>query len=352
MLDQKKRICKIKEALADYLVEKEDQSLISLETTRVLQRPFSTIVFLRVKTSKNVQRLVMKTTAHHPMNKALTESENQAKVEFNILKKLYPKFQEVEKCSVPYPILVIPELETYLMEFVEGNILSNELRYDRYFASRKGFCQLLEHFNNCGRWLKKLQEFTGIHTAGIEVFDTAIKRCEHRLRQIDESGDSRCAKGLQNRILRLLHDQMSQLSGSKILVSGRHGDFTSYNILCSPHEINVIDFLGYKEDSVSIDLISMLVHLENEKLCLTSNPRRVDALRKSFLEGFGEIPHIPRPVLIISEVLLRVMSLWGCISRSKKARLHHKIEANRCIGAHIDWLADAEEKDLISLEPI
>lgn len=351
MLDIEKRICKIKEALEDYLVEKEDQSLITLETINVLERSFSSIVFLRVKTSKSVRRLVVKTTAHHPINKSLTKSENQATVEYNILKKLYPKFQEVEKCSVPYPILVIPEIETYLMEFVDGNLLSNELRYDRYFASREGFHQLLEYFHVCGRWLKKFQEFTGIHTAGVEILDDVIERCGHRLRQIDASGDSRCTKGLRDRVTRLLHDQMSQLSGSKILASGRHSDFISYNILCSPHEINVIDFLGYDQGPISIDLISMLVHLENEKLCLTSSPWRVDALKKSFLEGFGEIPHIPRPVLIISEVLLRVMCIWGGISRSQ-SRLSHKIETNRRMRAHIKWLDCAVEQNVISLVPI
>ena len=346
MIDINKIIPKIETALTDYFPKNEDQTLIKLEAIQKFERPFSAVVIVRTITSKQTKRLVMKTTAHHPMNKALTEHQNQAVVEYNILKQLYPKFQEVEKCSVPKPILVIPELETYLMEFVDGNILSNELRYDRYFASKKEFSKLMEHFFCCGMWLKKFQEFTGIHSAGIEALDTAIARCEHRLKQIDELDCLRCPKKFRSKVTRSLHNQMALLIDSDIMVSGRHGDFNTYNILCSPHEINVIDFLGYEEDLISIDLISMLVHLENEKLCLTSNAWRVDALIEKFLDGFGEVPLIPRPVLVISETLHRVLSLWGSLS-SLNSRFHHKIEAYRRINEHMKWLNNIEEQCLL-----
>ncbi|MDY6839760.1 MAG: hypothetical protein SWH78_17520 [Thermodesulfobacteriota bacterium] len=346
MLNIEDRIHRVKHAFADYLSREENEVLISFEVIHILERPFSAIVFITAKTTENVRKVVIKTVVDHPMNRHLIEQQNQAEVEYDVLKHLHPRFAPVENCSVPHPILVIPEIDTYLMEFVDGTLLSDKLRYDRYFASKNEFATLVQYFKDCGRWLKKFQEFTGIDTAGVEILNTVIGRCEHRLKHIESARHTPCPKKLRAKVMNLLHDQISCLSKTQILVSGRHGDFSSFNILCGPEGINVIDFLGFERDSVTIDLISMLVHLENESLCMSSNPWRVRALMDSFLEGFGDVPQIPAPVLIISEASIRVISLWGNISRTHK-RIHHKIEAKRCIKKDINWLINAKKQDLL-----
>ena len=125
--------------LAEYLCSVEGERLENLEVSQTLHRPFSQVVFLKAITTKTERSLVMKTVVHHPLTKATTQSENQAVVEFNILSKVYPQFQKVENCSVPRPIVVIPEIETYVMEFVEGLELAHEFRYLRHFSSEKKF---------------------------------------------------------------------------------------------------------------------------------------------------------------------------------------------------------------------
>ena len=134
--DQERIISQIQESLTSFLVGKEKEKFVSLEIIRVLKRPFSFLLFLQVRISNNIiNRYVAKTIIHHPINKTITEGENQAVNEYTILKELYPRFQEIKKCSVPRPVLLIQELETYIMEFVEGMSLAEEFRYARFFFS-------------------------------------------------------------------------------------------------------------------------------------------------------------------------------------------------------------------------
>jgi hypothetical protein len=336
----------IREALGDHLAKTQQEKLEALETIQICERPFSTVVFLRARTSKDTHQLVMKTTVHHPFNKAATERENQALVEYNILRYLYPKFKEIEKCSVPRPILVFPELETYLMEFVNGHLLVDDLRWARYFSPRKRFRKLWEHLYQCGRWLYHFQQFTGFCEGEREALMPVFERAEQRLKLIEELGDPCCPKNLRGFALRLMYDWFEQLEGMPIPVSGRHSDFILWNIISGQDGITVLDFLGYEEDCVAVDLLKMLVDLENEKLCVSASPKRLKALQESFLLGFGKIPSIPRQALLICEAMQRVVSIWGSLTVSDK-NIRHRLEKNVRIKRHIRWLADEHRASLI-----
>ena len=346
MIDLNREIPRIQSALANHLFKQYGEKLEAMELLHVVQRPYSVVAFLQLRISNDVRRLVMKSTVHHPINKDITRRENQAVVEYNILRTIYPKFQEVQKCSVPRPVLVFPEIETYLMEFVEGRSLGDELRYTRYLSSPRKFSVLREHFFHCGRWLKHFQEFTGVSPTGPEALNGILERCDHRLRLIEKSSDPRCPKNLRAKVTRLLDKQLRELSGREILVCGRHGDFGPWNIIANRDGISVLDFLGYQRDPVPVDLLKMVIHLEDEKKCYTSSAKRVDALRKSFLEGFGKLPSIPVQILIICEAMHRTVSLAGNIFNLKQ-RFHNQFEANVRIRAHIEWLTNEGRKRVL-----
>ncbi len=345
-VDLSKILPRVHATLADCLYKQEKKTLYGLETDQVMKRPFSVVTILIARTSNGPQKLVMKTIVHHTANRTITERQNQAVVEYEILKNLHAKFQEIEKCSVPRPILVVPELETFIMEFVDGRLLTDELRWARYFSPRKKFMELLDHFYNSGRWLKHFQKFTEVRLCGPEALNGVVQRTEERLRLIQKSQDPRCPKDLHHRVEALLKDKLKELSGREIPVSGRHSDFHTWNILTGRNGITVIDFLGYQEDCVAVDVLKMLVHLEDDRVSLTANPRHVEALEKRFLEGYGELPVIPVPALIICEAMQRIVSLWRTISGAN-CRLHHRIEANLRIKEHVRWLIGEGRRRLL-----
>jgi hypothetical protein len=344
--DITRKIEAAKIALADHLEKTENDCLKGFEIISINPRPFSTIVHLRMITPKVNKRLVMKTVNHHPVNRAITDRENQAVVEYNILRDLYPKFLKVEKCSVPAPVLVIPEIETYLTEFVEGNLLIEELRWTRRFSSKKKFIELQDHFYNSGRWLRYFQEITGVCEVGSEALNSVIERSESRLHLIGESSHPSCPKNLLGKVKTFLYDQLRELSGKKMLVSGRHSDFHPLNILVGKHGVTVIDFTGYQQDCVAVDVLKMMVHLEDEKRSLTASSRRVENLKDKFLEGYGKLPVVPLPALVICEAMQRIVSIWGNISNPKN-HFHHYIEGNFRVKAHVSWLLNERKRRLL-----
>jgi len=205
---------------------------------------------------------------------------------------------------------------------------------------------LKEHYHNCGRWLRHFKEFTGVHVAGEEAMQGVVDRCDYRLSLIEDLDDSRCPRNLRGKVMGYVYEQLSQLKGEKISVSGRHGDFGSWNIIVGPSGVTVIDFLGYGEDPFPVDILKMLMNFEDEKKYLAYSPRRIEALRKSFLEGFGPLPIVPTPVLAICEAFHRICSVLACLS-SRETRMHRRIERRLCLKANLEWLTNERERKLL-----
>jgi Phosphotransferase enzyme family len=329
----------LRDRLVECLQQEERETLRALDVVRILRRPYSSVAFLRAVTHKGSRQLVAKTIAFHPENRGITDRTNQAVVEYEILRALWPQFSAVERCGVPRPLAVLPELQTYVMECVEGRLLSDELRHARRLASRWGFDGLCNSYYECGRWLRFFQEFTGSRRVAPDALDGILERCRVRLRAISEAKDSGWPPGLNEEVTAFLAEQRASLAGEEILVAGRHGDFGPWNVLAGSDGITVIDFLGYEEEPVALDILSMLVALENERRCLSASPRRVNILQRRFLEGFGRLPQVQRPVYLICETLLRVSIVWGCVSRPV-AGIRRRIENYARLKANRQWLQE------------
>ena len=192
----------LRTALADHFARLEKESVEDVCISNIIRRAYSTVLFLTVKTDKHTRKLVAKRIVHHPENKAVSERENQAVVEFNLLQRLYPKFQQVAGCSVCRPVVVLPVLETVVLEFVEGNLLADELGRARYLSSRAGFAHLQGLFRQCGRWLSHFQQFTKAQPFGPEIVDGILQRCDFRLGLIEAAHDPRCPDQLRSRVMR------------------------------------------------------------------------------------------------------------------------------------------------------
>jgi tRNA A-37 threonylcarbamoyl transferase component Bud32 len=327
----------LREGITEWLQQEERETLRTLDIVRILRRPYSSVAFLRVGTQKGSRQLVAKTIALHPENRGITDRANQAVVEYEILRALWPQFRTVERCGVPRPLAVLPEAQTYVMEYVEGRLLSDELRHARRLSSRSGFARLCDSYFECGRWLSLFQGFTGSRRVTPEALDGMLGRCAGRLRAISEAKDSRWRPGLEKEVMAFLADQRAALADENILVTGRHGDFGPWNVLTGSEGITVIDFLGYEEEPVALDILSMLMVLENERHCLSASPTRIGILERRFLQGFGTLPQVQRPVYLICETLLRISTVWGCMSRPV-AGFRRRIENYARLKANRQWL--------------
>jgi hypothetical protein len=311
----KTSIEKVKLKLNEHFRVTGGDSLRSIDILNISRRSFSTIVFLKANTNNgDTHKLVMKKVVHAPVNIEITSRENQAVVEFKILEDLYPKFKSVDGCGVPKPILVLPESEAFVMDFVEGHPLSEELGCARYWATIGKFRTLQRHYYLCGFWLRKLHEFTGLQMAGITAFDLLLEQCNLRLKLIKEIGHPRYPNNLLDFTMGFLKEQLAWLKDGEIMIAGRHGDFGHWNILVNNGEIVVIDFLGYAKAPIAYDIIKMLLSFEAWMSDPTARTSRVEAIQREFIDGLGAIIKIPFSVGIICEVYHRIAATYACLS--------------------------------------
>ena len=106
--NQYKIVASVQTGLRNFFWDSYKENLHTLEVGAIKQRAFSTVTFFTAKTNHRNCRLVAKTTVHHPLNRSITETDNQAVIEYSILNRLYPHFQNVRSCSVPRPLIVFP----------------------------------------------------------------------------------------------------------------------------------------------------------------------------------------------------------------------------------------------------
>ena len=307
------------------------------EESRIV-RPFSTAVILRAEQAgQDAARVVMKTINHHPEIEATTRAENQAEVEYRILKELSDVFGSERECGVPRPVAVFPELESYVMEFAEGGLLIDRYRYVRWFTGRQGFSSLVRDYRRMGKWLKIFQQSTTQQMGAESALAPMLERIRDRMRQLDELADPRIPARLRSVIDDEVRKQCDIIGNAEIPVCGRHGDFGPWNIIASDSRLTVIDFMGSKPDFVGVDITKIMMNFEDEARYLLYHPARIASLRSAFLGGYGALPRVPLPAVMICEIMQRLSDLLATLTNPGK-RPDIRISRSRCMKANLKWL--------------
>lgn len=326
----------LERCLGDYYVSVFREPLQNLKPFKVVERPFSLVLFLQARSPSGVRRFVAKKVVHHPSNVSVTREKNQAVIEYELLTKLHAVYRQVPSCSVPQPILVVPEEEMYVMSFVEGELLADRLRYSRLFSSARGFEELCQSYFDVGTWLRYFQEATGVRQSTPGSFESVLNRCQERLQFLEQSAQGRIPTRFCTAIWNWLAEKVRGLNANPVEVAGRHGDFGPWNVIAGAGGITVIDFLGYREEPVYVDVAHWLMTISDEKLGFLSSARKVCALRRQFLLGYARDIDFSSPAFMICEAVQRIISMLGCVEHPTK-RLHHRIEAQRRFKRHVRW---------------
>lgn len=341
----------VREGLARQLLEHSGEHLKSLETVQIISRPYSVISFLAVSTNLGSYRLVLKRFTKNPLNAGVLATEpDQADVEYNILTQLHASFSTVEGCSVPRPIAVFPELGAYVMEHVDGHDLALDLWSVHYFSRRAEFRKLQEHMHLCGLWLRHFQRITGTQHTNPSSLDRILEHCDSRLRVIEDSGDRRCPRDFRRKANQFIEDQVKRLSGTEILVTGCHTDFGPWNTMAGPQGVTVIDFFGYHHAPLPADVLSMLLYLECLKFGIANSESRLRKLRERFLAGFGPLPEVPQPLVLLCEAKQRIQKIAGAVLALSGTGLIRPIrwteswEYSRSLSANVKWFQMQPQK--------
>lgn len=329
------------ESLCDYFT-KSGESLIDLQIERVSTRRHSEISIVRGRSDRASRRYVVKRIRPSPLDSG-TLPLNQAAVEYDTLSTFYPRFENIDNCSVLKPVACISEHNTLITEYVEGTALSDELKYLHYFSSLARFRQLKEYFRLCGMWLEHLQEIAGVAVSNDLDYEYFLTHCDERLAWLEANSTSHIPVGFRKAVMDYLEDLASSSKGVDIPMTGRHSDFGPWNILCHDGQITVLDFVGYRTDPLPMNILSVLVYMDSQKRGLANSRRRIDKLTRSFLDGFGPLPSMPQPVILICEAFHRIISL-GSAATPMQTHCIKQLERTRCIKKQVKWFLQRPAK--------
>lgn len=322
------------------------------DIAEVIERPFSFVHMLDVVSPAGTTRLVAKSTVRDPMNQPFWDRQVQATVEFEILEHLHSRFDSLPGLSVPRPVCVMPELDTFVMERVGGAPLDAGHTALRHFASRESFKILGADYQRLGSWLARFQSFTKPGEGDASCLEGLEERIRLRLAKIAEANDPRVPSHFVANAERRLAALLQEAAAEPLPIAGRHGDFGPWNVLVSEgvfapgqpianpraaRELVVIDFMGYSREPRPLDAINVLHFLETESGNITTSPRRVRELQKRFLYGYASQEVYSRPLLVLCEFHARVYSTWGCLSTPVQRR-HHRWQQNKALQRNMNWL--------------
>ena len=338
----------VRESLRRQWHEQLRENLRDIEVINVLERPYSLTAVLAVSTDRAKRQLVLKHAIDNPLNSHVFAAEpNQALAEYNILAQLNPGFEAIRRCAVPRPVAVFPEIAAFLMEYVEGHVLADDLRFVHYLSRRARFHELQTHFFDCGRWLRHFQEFTSPRQAGPTALKNVTIHCVDRLRIIEKSRDRRVPQHFRDIAMRFLQTQIDALGSAGFLVAGCHSDFGPWNTLVGPQGVTVIDFFGFQEGPLPVDVLSMLVFLDSIGHGLANSRFRIKALRERFLAGLGPISEIPQPLVLLCEAQQRILHIAGAVIAKAGGGPFRCWERTATIRAHVDWFrSDPQQSQL------
>lgn len=284
---------------------------VQLTISRRIDKPMSTITFFTASGSDGTKNYILKKPVPSEWDKS--NKAEQAKTEYDALNILYPRFESIEGCSVPRPILFLPEHNAMVMKAYDYSLLQERMRYCRYFTSRNSFESLRKSYRTAGIWLKKIMEIYGINKYKSEVLYPLVEDCELRIKKIIDSKPLELPYDFVDHLTGQLKELVSRLDREEIPFTRVHGDFGPWNILHSSQDIKIIDFSTFGDGSLCTDVVKMLLSLADRLNSPFQNKRRILLLMDEFMQGYGVKPKVNENLYVICEFQLRLVSLCGAI---------------------------------------
>ena len=341
----------LEELRAEMAVAWESSGRGKLDGCRIvesIERPYSHVHILETRSPSGSGQVVAKSTVHDPINQPCWDRQVQASVEYEVLEHLHSRFDPLPGLAVPKPICVLPERDTFVMDFVRGSLLADSHSALRWFSPRIAFKMLGSDYQRLGTWLARFQEFTKPEQGDASCLNGIEERIRLRLERIDQARDQRLPTDLVMTVDRRLKALLKEAGGGPIPIAGRHGDFGPWNSIVNERqasqcgasrEITVLDFMGYAREPRPLDVINVLHFLEHESQSITTSPRRAREIQQRFLYGYASQKVYSRPLLVLCEFHARVYGVLGCLS-ARTDRRHHQWHQDKSLRRNIAWLLD------------
>ncbi len=322
------------------LLSLKDSTEYEISLKKCINFEYSRIVFFTL-TSNHSSEFLLKLIRHSDLNDTMGECKSED--EYRMLNELYSGLDPIQGVSIPEPVLHLPEYDALVMKAYDYPLVSNLVKYLRYFSAGDGYSQYLQKLFLSGRWLKSLHRYTKVKYADGNVLCNEKKQIELRMEHLEKLDCKLVPRKFISTINSQLNRYFEELSDGKIPMTLQHGDFGSWNMLYSWDDLVIIDFTGCELGPVFSDLVSMLQFLDSRRISPFVSGRRVDQAIQSFLSGYGELDFQNCIKLWhFFEFCYRFRRLCGVINSPQDWRF--EFVANRVVRKQIKWLSSQKER--------
>jgi hypothetical protein len=243
------------------------------------------------------ERLDAYVKIHKKPTSPIERVRTKARLEFEMLTHLHPRFAGIPGCAVARPIAFFPEEIAVVTEAVRGENLHHLLKREaRGWPGRDTRARAEAHCRGAGRWLRHFQDIT-------RRPETARVPLDEIRAQVTGDLEACAALGLGRATARtiqgFLDARCAEVGGGEVPVTGEHPDFQPDNVLCSADTVTVIDFTSFRPGTAYSDVARFLAAVA----FLGKNPlyRRpvLGGLARAFLEGYGWPAGLRDPALSV-----------------------------------------------------
>jgi hypothetical protein len=303
---------------------------------REVERPYSLLVWVAIRLNGREVTLVFKRDRPERVEPWKGAPRTNLETEFKLMGEVSGLLAPYPDLRTPRPVAYFEDLGVLVMHHTRGDNLEEMIRRRaRWTPASEAVRELSEHCARAGRWLRVFQEATtrdGARLCLDELREDIAQRLE-RLRQVRAGGLTR---RLHRDILAHFDRSTRRIEDRELRVVKIHGDYHPGNVLVSPHQTVVLDFVrdgwgSIYHDAVRFDLLlSMLLY----RGCY--RPAVIRSLRKSFVGGLGADLDSRRPLARLFRIRHMVCEWISAYSR-QDGPLHGKLYDRWWVGRAIPF---------------
>ncbi|HET7220181.1 MAG TPA: phosphotransferase [Vicinamibacterales bacterium] len=315
---------------------------VDLEPVRQLDRPFSTLLQIRIAGSATMDEAfvkILKPRADTP--EQIASMRQNVLDDFEMTRRVHDGLASYPGLTAVRPIACFPEDLAIVTEEVHGETLSDLLSSRAAGVRRqRTIAHLGSILRAVGGWLKAAQ------AALAPDRDVSPERMraylDTRLRDLESSGTLRLTAHGRG-LIESYRDRLLAESAPDLRAVWIHADFCPENIIVRDGRVTVLDFTMAKGGTVYHDVSHLYLRLDAMKAKPWFTTRVIEHLQRNLLDGFEPGLSPLRPLfslMLLQHVLCDLVALrspaGGRIARLYADRLHRR---------HRHWLARAARLD-------
>ena len=311
---------------------------ISVEPLTRVERPFSTLLKIRVGTGGCAQGAfvkILKPRADTPVE--IASMQRNVQRDFEMTARVRHALGGCAGLTAVRPIACFPEELAIVTGEAVGPMLSQVLARRAAGWPRPSVVrELSQLLYRVGAWLKAAQDaLPEDHPLDREAMRTYLDK---RFTDLETTGAIRLTTSGRDAIARCRDRLLRDATAEGLRRVWIHADFCPENIITRGGDITVLDFMMAKTGTKYHDLAHLFMHLEAMQVKPWFRPAIVARLQRDLMAGFEPGLTVGRPLfalMLLQHVVCHLLTLQapveGRAARLYRARLH---------GRHRRWLAE------------